>query len=105
MIDDRITDIISLALKYPLITKVGVFGSYARREQKAGSDIDILFDYCPENDYVFDVLDYVDELMEEFGRIDLSADCISYRGVIESGDRKTRDSILNDVVWVYERDA
>lgn len=30
------------------ITELGIFGSYARNEQKENSDIDILIDYSPD---------------------------------------------------------
>ena len=45
MLDRNIVKAIELASKYPIISRVGVFGSYARGEQTESSDIDILFDY------------------------------------------------------------
>jgi uncharacterized protein len=33
------------------VKKIGLFGSYARGEQKAGSDIDLLADFDPAIDY------------------------------------------------------
>ena len=107
MLDSRIENIIVLAAKYPVISRVGVFGSYARGEQTAESDIDILFDYIKaddnDEDYVLDILDYGDELSQEFEKLNLKFDYVSYKGVTDSSDIKTRDNILSEVIWVYKR--
>jgi len=107
MINDDIADVIRRAQKYPVISRVGVFGSYMRGEQTADSDIDILFDYdkASENDedYILDILDYGDELSKEFAKMNLQHDYVSYKGVVNSGNNKMRDNILSEVTWVYER--
>ena len=104
MIDDKIKNIIALAVKYPVISRVGVFGSYARGDQTAESDIDILFDYDkPNDDYILEILDYGDELITEFKKINLDCDYISYRGFIDSNINRTQERILSDTVWLYER--
>ena len=104
MIDDRIKKIILLAEKYPVISRVGIFGSYARGEQTSESDIDILFDYDkPNEDYVLEVLNYGDELTAEFEKLNLACDYISYKGVIDSDNSKSQKRILSDAVWIYKR--
>ena len=104
MIDERIKSIILLAVKYPVISRVGVFGSYARGEQTTESDVDILYDYIKTNeDYVLDILDYADELTTEFEKLNLEFDYVSYKGVIDSNNNKTRERILSETVWLYER--
>ena len=104
MIDDRIKNIILSAAKYPVISRVGVFGSYARGEQTAESDIDILYDYNKINDdYILDILDYADELTIEFGKLNLAFDYVSYKGVEDSGNDKIKDNILSGVTWLYQR--
>ena len=107
MLDDTIKNIITLAKKYPVISRVGVFGSYARGEQTADSDIDVLFDYNKANDddtdFVLDILNYADELSKEFGKMNLNLDCVSYKGVMRSTDNKVRESIISSVMWIYNR--
>lgn len=104
MLDQNIIEIIELASKYPVINRVGVFGSYVRNEQTKGSDIDILFDYTSVNeDSVLERLDYGEELSIEFKKINLDFDYVSYKGVVDSNNKKVKENILSEVVWVYER--
>ncbi|MCL2616479.1 MAG: nucleotidyltransferase domain-containing protein [Defluviitaleaceae bacterium] len=104
MLDQNIIEIIELASKYPVINRVGVFGSYVRNEQTKGSDIDILFDYTSVNeDSVLEILDYGEELSIEFKKINLDFDYVSYKGVVDSNNKKVKENILSEVVWVYER--
>jgi len=78
ILDDKIKNIILLAAKYPVISRAGVFGSYARGEQTAESDIDILYDYNKANekdeDYILD--DYADELITGFEKLNLKFDYV-----------------------------
>ena len=107
MIDEKIKDIIMLALKYPVINRVGIFGSYARGEQTTDSDIDILFDYTMANnddiEYVVDVMNYGGEMSRELKKLNIELDYVSYDGVINSPNNKIKNNILSEVVWVYER--
>jgi predicted nucleotidyltransferase len=105
MINSEITQIIALAEKYPIISRVGVFGSYARGEQTPESDIDILFDYSSiDDDSVLEILDYGAELERGFKKLKLNVDYVSYKGVLSSKDKRTKNEILQDVVWVYRID-
>jgi len=104
MFDENIVRVIKLANKYPIISRVGIFGSYASGKQTASSDIDVLFDYefIDENS-VLDILDYGDELSKEFEKLNLDFDYVSYKGVIDSKDNETKNNIINGVVWVYDK--
>ena len=102
--NSNIVDIIGLASKYPVISRVGVFGSYARGEQTETSDIDILYDYDRINeDYVLDILAYAEELADKFEHLNIDFDYVSYKGVIDSSNSKIQNRIMHDVVWMYER--
>jgi len=107
MIENKeIVNIINLASKYPIITKVGIFGSYARGEQTAESDIDILFDYDRiDEDSLLEILNYSAELEKEFIKFNIEHDYISYKGVMESPSSKIRNKILHEVVWIYTRES
>jgi hypothetical protein len=48
-------------------------------------------------------LDYGDELLEELGKINIEVDYVSYKGVINSYNNNIKNSILSEVVWVYEK--
>jgi len=104
MFNQNIVKAIELASKYPIISRVGVFGSYARGEETKNSDIDILFDYTSiDENSVLEILDYQDELSKEFEKLNLEFDYVSYKGVIDSKDNKSKKRILSEVVWLYEK--
>jgi len=89
----------SNARQYPYITKIGVFGSYARSEQSDTSDLDILLDYDNSSD---DFLDNLDDFMEDMelvfkGKIDY----VTIPGLMGSDDENFRRNVLRDVKWVY----
>ena len=51
------------------ISKVGIFGSFARNEQKANSDIDILIEREPNTKNIFDLDWNLQQLLKKrFGR-------------------------------------
>ena len=96
-----IKSVIGAAVKYPAISRVGVFGSYARGEQTDNSDIDILYDYEKhDDDYIFDVLNYGDELISAFDIMGIEIDFVSFKGLTGSS---MRNDIIDDVVWLYEQ--
>lgn len=98
MITTKLTEAIKIAAKYPTITRVGVFGSYSRNEESENSDIDILFDYS-------DITNEIDEYTEELKNIitDRKIDFVTLNGLLKSDNKKIRESILNDVIWIYEK--
>ncbi len=106
-LDKQIVDAINLASKYPTIKKVGIFGSYARGENDNSSDIDLLYDYDGDFEQrTDDLLDYVDEIDEKIKAATHvpKVDYVWYEGVLKSENIKFKQAVLNDVVWVYERD-
>jgi len=99
MVSDKIIQAINTAEKYPFIIRVGVFGSHARNEETAESDIDILIDYDNSSD---DFLDDLGGFMEElegfiFGKIDY----LTIPGLMKSDNATFRNAVLRDVMWVY----
>ena len=104
IINKNIISVIMCAYKYPVISRVGVFGSYARGEQTSKSDIDILYDYISmDEEAVLDILDYGDELSKELSKLDLEVDYKSYKGVVKSNNERIKNNILNDIIWIYEK--
>ncbi|MDR1705940.1 MAG: nucleotidyltransferase domain-containing protein [Clostridiales bacterium] len=102
--NDIIIGIIEGASKYPTVTRVGVFGSYARGEQTTDSDIDIIYDYSDINpDNITEILDYGDELITGFREIKINVDFVSLPSIMQSINRITRKNILDEVVWVYQK--
>lgn len=89
----------SVALRYPAISAVTLFGSYARNEATAASDIDLRIEYDAREGFsVLDLAAFVDEVEERLGR---SVDAVSKRTLDASLDNE----ITRDGVRVYERTA
>lgn len=108
IIDNRIVQTaVSIASQYPVIKRVGIFGSYARGEQTTGSDIDILYDYYyneQDTSYVLGILEFIEEMENAIKNSvggDVESDYISFNGLMSSRNKMMRESILNDVIWVY----
>ena len=103
-IDKNIIEIISLASKYPSIKRVGIFGSYARGDQKKGSDIDILYDYDEADEQsTDDLLGYIEEIHDILLKFTQAAkiDYVWYKGLIDSDNNIFKNKVLNDVAWIY----
>jgi len=109
-IDQRIIETVRVASRFPIIKKVGIFGSYARGEQSLNSDIDILYDYyCDKTgtSYILEVLEFIEEMENTLKmqiRNEIKTDFVSLPGLLESNNSITQKNILNDVIWVYERE-
>ena len=114
-IDENIVRFISDAANYSGVKRIGVFGSYARGEQKegTGSDIDILYDYnylsVDDNgiDNTFDFLDVLEANLKKFSGIN-KIDFVSYGAIFnvykpDEYDIAFRDSVFKDVIWLYEQ--
>ncbi|MEA1999466.1 MAG: nucleotidyltransferase family protein [Euryarchaeota archaeon] len=72
------------------VRKIGVFGSYAREEQKETSDIDLLVEFeTPTFDNFMDLLFFLEEL---FGK---DVDLITTKGM----SPYIRPNIEKEVVW------
>lgn len=93
-IDEIREKAVPIAKKYG-VKRLSLFGSYARGEADAQSDVDFLYD--SDNSKVkslFDYMDFVEDLESEFKcHIDLVEDGIS--------DKKFLTDIKNDEVLLY----
>jgi predicted nucleotidyltransferase len=108
-LDNRIVEAINIAADYPVIDRVGIFGSYARGEQTANSDIDILYGYShdiKDENWVLGLLEFIEEaenaLKSKFGD-DIKTDFVSLDGLMESNNAEIRNNILNGVKWIYSK--
>ncbi|MCL2225770.1 MAG: nucleotidyltransferase domain-containing protein [Defluviitaleaceae bacterium] len=111
-----LVNILSDAIKlYPHIVAVGLVGSFARNEQRANSDVDILLKLNNEGkfqdaletfgEYVRQVLDYQFNKRVDIVRYDRACDC-STREPKPNEVWFCRESfaqMLREVVWLYER--
>lgn len=81
--------------KYP-ISYAGVFGSFARGEEKSDSDIDIMIRLKPDNTFsLFDLIGVENELAQKTGRkVDLATE--------KSIGRYIKSSVFHDLKAVYE---
>ena len=77
------------------VRRIGVFGSYARGEQKATSDIDVLVEFeKPTFDNFMDLAFYLEEL---FGR---KVDLLTPEGVKGIRIKEIAKEIMESVIYV-----
>ena len=75
------------------ITKMGVFGSYARGEQTADSDIDVLINFDNEDFSYFDLMDIEQGLTKMFNtKVDLLME--------EAIKPRIKPYIMEDIVYL-----
>lgn len=75
------------------IERIGIFGSYARGEQRPGSDIDVLVDFAAGHATLKNFVGLADYLESLFKRkVDLSTR--------EGLDRYIREYVEAEVIWV-----
>lgn len=81
--------------KYP-ISYAGVFGSFARGEEKSESDVDIMIRLKPNNTFsLFDLIGVESELAKKIGRkVDLATE--------KSIGKYIKSSVFHDLRPVYE---
>ena len=81
--------------KYP-ISYAGVFGSYARGEEKENSDIDIMIKLKPNNSFsLFDLIGVENELAKKIGKkVDLATE--------KSIGKYIKNSVFRDLKQIYE---
>jgi len=89
------------AKQYPHITRIGIFGSYARNEHEETSDLDILIDYDECTD---DLLDDLGSFMEDMelvfnGKIDY----VTVPSLSDSEDDIFKRNVLRDVKWIHDK--
>lgn len=76
------------------LTRLGIFGSYARGEQTAASDVDILVDYAHEHPpTLFQLIELRDYLSELFG---VKVDVVTRNGL----KARIRERVLAEVIDV-----
>jgi predicted nucleotidyltransferase len=83
------------------VSRIQLFGSAARGEAKAGSDVDLLVEFLPgAGDGLFEMGALKEDLEEKIGcRVDL----LSRRAIEHSRNEFRRRSILANPVTVYGR--
>lgn len=75
------------------VKRAAIFGSFARGEAKARSDIDFLIEYNAKNKSLFDLVDLKLELEEILGR---KVDIITYNSIY----KRIRKQILAEQVII-----
>jgi predicted nucleotidyltransferase len=74
------------------ITKLGIFGSYARGEQTEQSDVDVLIDY-DQAPTLFKLVELRDYLSSAIG---IKVDIVTQNGL----KRRIRERVLSEVVYI-----
>ncbi len=65
-------------LKRHAVIRAAIFGSFARGEAKANSDVDLLIEYKSKDKSLFDLVDLKSELEEILGR---KVDIVTYDSI------------------------
>ena len=76
------------------ITRIGLFGSYARREQSPDSDLDLIVEFEQDTPNLYDIKRAVKEYIKEKLRLDVDIAREKYIKAIY------RDSILKETIYV-----
>lgn len=81
--------------KYP-ISYAGIFGSYARGEEKENSDVDIMIKLKPDSSFsLFDLIGVENELAKKIGKkVDLATE--------KSIGKYIKNSVFRDLKQIYE---
>lgn len=80
-------------LKKHSVKRAAIFGSFARGEAKAKSDVDILIEYRSKNKSLFDLVDLKSDLEES---LDRKVDIITYNSIYW----RIREQILSEQVVI-----
>ncbi|MBS3127167.1 nucleotidyltransferase family protein [Candidatus Woesearchaeota archaeon] len=84
--------VVPLMKKYGVV-RAGIFGSYARGEQKKGSDIDLLIEVKGKKFSLLDLIGLESELKKKLGK---RVDLLTYNGI----NHLLRERILNEEVRI-----
>ena len=92
--------IIPIIQAYP-VKRAALFGSYARNEQTASSDVDLLFDLgvnenYPTIDYIYDLLTLIEN------KIKLRVDYLTLRSLRSAPSEKFKKTVEQESRWFYE---
>ena len=93
---NKIKEEINPVLKRYPISYAGIFGSFARGEEKPESDVDIMIRLKPESSFsLFDLIGVERELAKLIGRkVDLATE--------KSIGKYIRNSVFRDLKQIYE---
>jgi uncharacterized protein len=80
-------------LRRHAVKRAAVFGSFARGDAKAGSDVDILIEYKGKNKSLFDLVDLKSDLEDILGR---KVDIVTYSSIYW----RLREQILAEQVVI-----
>ena len=80
-------------LKRHAVKHASIFGSFARGEAKANSDVDLLIEYKSKDKSLFDLVDLKSELEETLGR---RVDVVTYHSIYW----RLREQILAEQVVI-----
>ena len=81
------------ALRKYSVKKIGLFGSYARGEQKRGSDIDLLVDFeKPTYDNFYDLIVYLEKIFRR--KVQVLTPCALETMRVKEVAEGIRDSIV-----------
>ncbi len=75
------------------VKRAAIFGSFARGEAKAKSDVDLLIEYKGKNKSLFDLVDLKSELENSLGR---KVDIVTYGSIYW----RVRERILSEQVII-----
>lgn len=75
------------------IERIGIFGSFARGEQKPGSDVDVLVEFAAGHATLSNFVGLADHLEALFKR---KVDLVTREGL----DRYIRENVEAEVIWV-----
>ena len=90
-IRQKLKDHLAILSKEFKVRKIGIFGSYARNEATADSDIDILVEFREPIGWEFvDLQNYLEEILRH--RVDL----VTVRAL----KPQLKDTILSDVIYI-----
>jgi hypothetical protein len=94
----KVAHIVAEYFKTQPVLKAWLFGSFARGEQKEGSDVDILVVLDPSQHVGLKFFGMYEELKELLGR---NVDLVTEDSLAEFA----RQSVNNDKILIYERTA
>ena len=83
---------LSILLRHS-VKRAAIFGSFARGEAKARSDVDLLIEYKGKNKSLFDLIDLKSELEDSLGR---KVDIVTYNSIYW----RIREQILKEQVII-----
>lgn len=115
MISQDIINCINKASEYKGVSRIGIFGSFARAEVSEdndelteNSDFDILYHYNyidNENNGISDMFTFIETLETDLSKFlgGRKIDFVSYHAIADSDNIELKQSIMNDVIWIYEQ--